>query len=74
MPERVNKLLYIQINRRTLRRDPLVTVLKSEDEDEGEDDLWTDASEDATFVRTAHTTEALWGEDMPTEASGDGLV
>jgi hypothetical protein len=61
-------LLYIQINRRTLRRDPLIKVL------ENEDDLWTDASEDATFVRTAHTTEALWGEDVPTEASGDGLV
>jgi hAT family C-terminal dimerisation region len=70
LPERVDKLLYIQINRRTLRRDPLIRVL----EDEGEDDLWTDAREDATFVRPAHTTEALRGEDVPTEAFEDELV
>jgi hypothetical protein len=36
-------LLYVQINRRTLRRDPLIKVLEDEDEGEGEDDLWTDA-------------------------------
>jgi hypothetical protein len=78
LPERVNRLLYIQINRRTLRRDPLVKVLKNEDENEDEDedegDLWTDANEDATFVRPAHTTEALLGEDVPVEASGVGLI
>jgi len=73
LPERVHKLLYVQINRRTLRRDPLVKVLEDEDEDEdegegeGEDDLWTDPREDATFLRPAHTTEALRREDVPTE-------
>jgi hypothetical protein len=72
LPERVDKLLYIQINRRTLRRDPLIRVL--EDKDEGEDDLWTDAREDAIFVRPAHTTEALREEDVPTEAFEDELV
>jgi hAT family C-terminal dimerisation region len=36
-PERVNKLLYIQINRRTLRRDALAgKLLKDEDKDEEE--------------------------------------
>jgi hypothetical protein len=74
LPERVDKLLYVQINRRTLRRDPLVKVLKDEDEDEDEDDLWTDAGEDATFVRPAHTTEVLRGGDGPTEASEEELV
>jgi len=34
----------------------------NEDEDEDEE-------EDATFVRPAHTTETLRGEDVPTEAS-----
>jgi hypothetical protein len=52
----------------------LVTVLESEDEDEGEDDLWTDAREDATFIRPAYTIEALRGEDVPTEAFEDKLV
>jgi hypothetical protein len=52
----------------------LVTDLESEDEDEGEDDLWTDAREDATFIRPAYTIEALRGEDVPTEASEDKLV
>jgi hAT family C-terminal dimerisation region len=70
LPERVNKLLYIQINRRTLRRDPLVKLLENEDEDE--DDLWTDAGEDTTFVRPAHT--AFRGKDVPTVASEDELI
>jgi hypothetical protein len=35
-------------------------------EGEGEDES---EEEDATFVRPAHTTEALRGEDVPTEAS-----
>jgi hypothetical protein len=74
LPERVNKLLYVQINRRTLRRDPLVKILEDEDEDESEDDLWIDVREDAIFVRAAHTTEALRGEDVPIEASEDKLI
>jgi hypothetical protein len=62
-PERVNKLLYIQINSRTLRRDALAgKTLRDEDEDE-EDDLVVDGEEDATFARLAHTNEALLGSD-----------
>jgi hypothetical protein len=33
-PERVDKLLYIQINCRTLRRDPQFSVLESDDEED----------------------------------------
>jgi hAT family C-terminal dimerisation region len=64
-PERVNKLLYIQINSRTLRRDALAgKILRDEDEDEDEeDDLVVDGEEDATFARLAHTNEALLGPD-----------
>jgi hAT family C-terminal dimerisation region len=63
MPERVNKLLYIQINSRTLRRDaPAGKTLGDEDEDE-EDDLVGDGEEGAIFARPAHTNEALPGPD-----------
>jgi hAT family C-terminal dimerisation region len=69
-PERVDKLLYIQINSRTLRRDTLV-----EDEDkEEEDDLVVDGEEDATFVGPAYTEEALSGPDNLAEGSQDELV
>jgi hypothetical protein len=62
-PERVNKLLYIQINSRTLRRDALAgKTLRDEDEDK-EDDLVVDGEEDATFARPAHTNEALLDPD-----------
>jgi hypothetical protein len=62
-PERVNKLLYIQINSRTFRRDALAgKTLRDEDEDK-EDDLVVDGEEDATFARLAHTNEALLGSD-----------
>jgi hypothetical protein len=73
-PERVNKLLYIQINRRTLRRDALAEkLLEDEDEDE-EDDLMVDEEEDATFVTAAYTEEAPPGSDNLTEGSQDELV
>ena len=52
----------------------MVKVLENEDEDEDEDDLWTDAREDATFVRPAYIIKALRGKDVPTEASEDKLV
>jgi hypothetical protein len=61
----VNKLLYIQINSRTLRRKALVKkLLENEDEDENEDkdkenDLVVDGEKDTTFARPAHTKEAL---------------
>jgi hypothetical protein len=61
----VDKLLYIQINSRTLRRDALVEkLLKDEDEDKNkEDDLVVDGEEDAILARPAHTKEALPGPD-----------
>jgi hAT family C-terminal dimerisation region len=62
-PERVNKLLYIQINSRTLRRDALAgKTLRDENEDE-EDDLVMDGEEDAIFARLAYINEALLGSD-----------
>jgi hAT family C-terminal dimerisation region len=68
-PERVNKLLYIQINSRTLRRDAVAgKTLEDEDEDE-EGDLMVDGEEDATFARPAHTNEALPGSDGHGEGS-----
>jgi hypothetical protein len=76
----VNKLLYIQINSRTLRRDALVRKLledENEDEDEDEDkedDLVVDGEGDATFARPARTNEALPGPDGLAESSQDGLV
>jgi hypothetical protein len=61
--ERVNKLLYIQINSRTLRRDALAgKTLRDEDKDK-ENDLVMDGEEDATFARPAYTNEALLGPD-----------
>jgi hypothetical protein len=62
-PERVNKLLYIQINSRKLRRDILARkTLRDEDKDK-EDDLVIDGEEDAIFARPAYINEALLGPD-----------
>jgi hypothetical protein len=70
----VNKLLYIQINSRTLKRDaPAEKILEDEDEDE-EDDLVEDGEEDVTFTRPAHTNEALPGPDGLAEGSQDKSV
>jgi len=75
-PERVNKLLYVQINSRTLRRNASVgKLLEDEDEDEDEEnDLVVDEEEDATFARPAHTKEALPTPDGLVEGSQDELV
>jgi len=70
LPERVDKLLYIQINRRTLRREGLLPILEEEEE---ENDLITDAREDAINVRPAYTTEAQSAEDAPVDGSRDKL-
>jgi hAT family C-terminal dimerisation region len=70
-PERVDKLLYIQINSRTLRRDALVKELPEDEDEEEEDNLVVDGDEDATFVRPAHTEEALPGPDNLAEDSRD---
>jgi len=50
--ERVDKLLYIQINYRTLRREGF------QEEEEEEDDIITDTDDDAIFLSPSHTTEA----------------
>jgi hAT family C-terminal dimerisation region len=75
-PERVDKLLYIQINSRTLRRDALVGKrLEDEDEDEDEDDdLVVDGEEGAILARPAHTKEALPGPDGLDEGSQHELM
>jgi hypothetical protein len=70
-PERVDKLLYIQINRRTLRREGLFRVVE---EDEEEDDIIEDADGDTTFARPAYATEAELVEDASVEGSEDELV
>jgi hAT family C-terminal dimerisation region len=62
-PERVNKLLYIQINSRTLRRDALAgKILRDENEDE-KNDLVVNGEEDAIFARPAYINKALLGPD-----------
>ena len=74
--ERVDKLLYIQMNGRTLRRDALIENLsENENEDEEEEnDLMVDEDKDATFVGPAHTEEALPGQDSLVEDSQDEFV
>jgi hypothetical protein len=62
-PKRVNKLLYIQVNSRTLGRDALAgKTLKDENKDEDEkDDLVVDGEEDVIFARPANINEVLPG-------------
>jgi hypothetical protein len=73
-PERVNKLLYIQINSRTLRRDGLVEKLPEDEDEDEEDDLMVNGEEDATFTRSTHTKEALPTPDGLVEGSQDEFV
>jgi hypothetical protein len=75
-PERVDKLLYIQINSRTLKRDALVKVLPEDEKEdkEEEDDLVVDGDEDAIFVRPAYTEEAPSGPDNLAEDSRDEFI
>ena len=75
IPERVHKLLYVQINRRTLRREASYKILEEEGgEEEEEDDTMEDAGEDATLEGPAHITEAQQRENAAIEVSEDGLV
>lgn len=67
--ERVNKLLYIQINRRTLRRDP-----QFGDKNKDEDKVVEDTDGDTIFISPAHITEAELGEEAPMMVSQDGLI
>jgi hypothetical protein len=73
-PERVDKLLYIQINSRTLRRDALVKELSKDENEEEEDNLVVDGDEDAIFVRPAHIKEVLLGPDNLAEDSRDKFI
>ena len=73
-PECVNKLLYIQINRRTLRREGFHEKEEEEEEEEGKDDIITDTDDDAIFPSPSHTTEAQAGEGMPGEVSENELL
>jgi hypothetical protein len=70
----VNKLLYIQINSRTLRRDALFQKLAEDDDEEEEDNLVIDEEEDAIFARPAHTEEALPESNSLAEGSQDESV
>jgi hypothetical protein len=58
-PERVNKLLYVQINSRTLMRDALVEKLLEDEDENKKDDLVIYREEDDTFTRPGYTKEAL---------------
>jgi hypothetical protein len=71
--KKVNKLLYIQINRKTLRRDPQFRD-KDENKDEDEDEVVDDTGEDAIFISPAYTTEAEPREKAFIKGSEDDLV
>jgi hypothetical protein len=63
--KRVNKLLYIQINRRTLRCDIKVKVLREEDE--------TDSTEEEAEEAFTHTPAMQEGSGDVVMSSGDEL-
>ena len=70
-PERVDKLLYIQINRRTLRRDPHFSVLESDDEG---DVAMQPGEQDTTIGTVDHREEVEMSPAGATEFSEDDLV
>jgi hypothetical protein len=70
-PERVDKLLYIQINRRTLRRDPQFSVLESDDEE----DVAMQPGEQDTMISVAgHGKEVEMSSPGAAELSEDDFV
>jgi hypothetical protein len=77
-PKRINKLLYIQINSRTLRRDALVEKrLKDEDKNENkdkEDNLVINKEEDAIFAKPAYIKGILPGPNGLNEGSQHELI
>jgi hypothetical protein len=70
----VNKLLYIQINSWTLRRDGLVKKLPEDEDEDKEDDLIVNGEKDAIFARPAHIKKALPTPDGLVEGSQDEFV
>lgn len=70
-PERVDKLLYIQVNRRTIRREPRFSVSESEDD---EDVAMQPEPEDTTIGAPDHTEEAETISQGAVEFSEDDLV
>jgi hypothetical protein len=69
--ERVDKLLYIQINRRTLKRDPQFSVLESDDE---EDVAMQPGEQDTTIGAADHREEVEMSSVGAAELSEDDLV
>jgi hypothetical protein len=69
-PERVDKLLYIQINRRTLRREARFSVSESEDEDVA----MQPEPEHITTGTPDHIEEAETHSQSAVEFSEDDLV
>jgi hypothetical protein len=70
----VNKLLYIQINRRTLRRDALTEKLLEDENKNEKNDLVVDGEEDTIFARPARIKEALAGPNGLAESLQDELI
>jgi hypothetical protein len=61
-PKRVNKLLYIQLNRRTLKRDQKVGLLREEDEG-----FTTEEEQEEAFCHTAEAQDVSEDVEMGSE-------
>ena len=72
-PERVDKLLYIQINCRTLRRDPQFSVLESDDEEDVVVAMQP-GEQDTTIGAADHREEVEMSSAGAVELSEDDLV
>ena len=72
-PERVDKLLYIQINCRTLRRDPQFSVLESDDEEDVVVAMQP-GEQDTTIGAADHREEVEMSSVGAAELSEDDLV
>ena len=73
-PERVDKLLYIQINCRTLRRDPQFSVLESDDEEDVVVVAMQPGEQDTTIGAADHREEVEMSSAGAVELSEDDLV
>ena len=70
-PKCVDKLLYIQINRRTLRSEGLFKALE---EDKEENNIIENADRDTIFAGPGHIIEVELVEDASIEGSENELV
>jgi hypothetical protein len=70
-PERVDKLLCIQINRRTLGRDPQFSVLESDDE---EDVAMQPGEQDTIIGAGDHREEVEMSSLSAVELSEDDVI